>query len=93
MDLPTISTNQLRQELPEIKQMLLTGQSFYWIDRSKVVATIQSPMVKKTVTMGKKDWVKRVRSLAGRIKIKTSLNPAQLNRRVDQEYEEHLKLV
>lgn len=35
MDLQTISTKQFRQELPEIKRLLLTGQSFYWIDRSK----------------------------------------------------------
>lgn len=88
-----ISTKRLRQDLPAVKEELLAGKSFYWIDRSKPIGLIQ-PLPEKnkelTPKKQKEEHKKLVGKLAGGIKLKSYPTPTELNRIIDQEYEEML---
>lgn len=91
MDLQPISTKQLRRELPLIKEKLLMGQSFYWIDRSRPVGVIQPlPQKQKSVQSPKQkimEYEQLVEKIAGGINSKIPLTPVQLNRILDERYE------
>lgn len=90
MNLQAISTKQLRQELPEIKERLLGGQSFYWIHRSQPIGIIK-PISKAKINqtrsiMSKEEYKELVRKLSGGIKLKKYPTPKQLNKILDMEY-------
>lgn len=93
MDIRPISTKKLRQELPAVKEELLAGRSFYWIDRSKPIGIIQ-PLPEKNKLLSpkkqKEEYEKLIEKLAGGIKLKSYPTPEELNRIIDQEYEEML---
>lgn len=90
MDLQPISTKQLRQDLPAIKERLLLGQSFYWIDRSKPVGLIQplpqNPKTTKTKKQQKLEYEQLVERLAGGIRLKRQYSPQELNKIIDEQY-------
>ena len=89
MDIQTVSTKQLREEMPAIKARLQQGESFYWIDRSKPIGRIE-PVVstgRRQKTMDKKEWKRLVEKLAGGFSFKKNYSPEDLNNIIDQEYE------
>lgn len=90
MDAQPISTKQLREDMPAIKAKLLEGQSFYWIDRSKLIGRIEPLQKKQSAPMSAKEYRKYIESIAGGINSKKPLSPRQLNRLYDKQYEEML---
>lgn len=96
MDIQPISTKQLRQDLPAIKEKLRAGQSFYWIDRSKPVGIIQ-PLPHKNNKLSKKqqreDYEKLIDKLAGGIKLKRHYTPEELNKIIEEQYEDEEKML
>lgn len=93
MDIQPISTKRLRQDLPAVKEELLAGKSFYWIDRSKPIGIIQ-PLPEKNKALSpkkqKEEYEKLVEKLAGGIKLKKHYTPEELNKIIDQQYDEEM---
>lgn len=93
MDIQPISTKQLRQDLPSIKARLQEGQSFFWIDRSRPIGIIQ-PLPEKNKALSpkkqKEEYEKLVEKLAGGIKLKKHRTPEELNKIIDQQYDEEM---
>lgn len=91
MNIQPVSTKQLRQEMPNILERLLMGQSFYWIHRSQPVGVIH-PLPKKERKAKVKDigYEKLVEKLAGGIKLKKYPTPSELNKIIDQEYQTYV---
>lgn len=96
MDIQPISTKQLRQDLPAIKEKLRAGQSFFWIDRSKPIGVIQ-PLPKKNKELSpkkqKEEYEKLVEKLAGGIKLKRHYTPEELNKIIEEQYEDEEKML
>lgn len=96
MDIQLISTKKLRQDLPEVKEKLLAGQSFYWIDRSKPIGIIQ-PLPEKNKTLSpkkqKEEYEKLIDKLAGGIKLKRHYTPEELNKIIEEQYEDEEKML
>lgn len=90
MDIQTVSTKQLRNEMPSIKARLQQGESFYWIDRSKPIGKIEPIQIKQKKVMSAKEYKKYIKSIAGGFAFKKSLSPKELNNLLDQRYEEML---
>ena len=90
MDIQTVSTKQLRNEMPSIKARLQQGESFYWIDRSKPIGRIEPLQNNLSTPMGAAEYRKYIERIAGGINSKKPLSPRQLNRLYDKQYEEML---
>ena len=90
MDIQTVSTKQLRTEMPSIKARLQQGESFYWIDRSKPIGKIEPLDKKQAKVMSAKEHRKFIESIAGGIDSKKPLSPKALNKLLDKRYEEML---
>lgn len=90
MDIQTVSTKQLRTEMPSIKARLQQGESFYWIDRSKPIGKIAPIEKKQEKVMNAKEYRKYIQSIAGGFAFKKSLSPKELNKLLEQRYEEML---
>ena len=89
-DVQPISTKQLRETMPSIKERLLAGESFYWIDRSKPIGMIKPLEPKRKAPMNANEYRQNIRKIAGGINSKKPLSPKELNRLLDKRYEEML---
>lgn len=90
MDIQTVSTKQLREEMPSIKMRLRQGESFYWIDRSKPIGKIEPMEKKQEKVMNAKEYRKYIKGMAGGFASKKPLSPRELNKLLDKRYEEML---
>ena len=90
MDIQTISTKQLRQDMPAIKARLANGESFYWIDRSKPIGKIGPIEKKQEKVMSSEEYHKYVKKMAGGFASKKPLSPRELNKILEKRYEEML---
>ena len=90
MDAQPISTKQLRQDMPSIKARLLQGESFYWIDRSKPIGKIAPIETKEKKVMNAIEYRKFVKRMAGGFASKRPFTPSELNKLLDERYEEML---
>ena len=90
MDIQTVSTKQLREDMPSIKARLLRGESFYWIDRSKPIGKIAPIETEEKKVMSPAEYHKFVKRMAGGFASKKPLTPKELNKLLDQRYEEML---
>lgn len=94
MDINIISVKQLRENFGQIKEGIENGLSYLLIYRSQPLAEIRPVERKKQFELTREERirrnVKKVRKLAGGLKLGKGLAPKEMNRLYDQTYEKLL---